>query len=189
MDTIGSYGESAMSKGDGVRLTQTIAAAAAKQERRYEIWDTELAGFGLRVEASGRKSFIVRYRANGGGRSAPRRFMTIARYGVLTVAEARVEAKKILGSAAKGDDPAHEKHALRRQMTMTALIDAYEREGCDSLKERTRRYTLARLRHHVVPLLGNRKIGEIRVADIERLVRDVTARKTAKDEKIGPRKA
>lgn len=80
---------------------------------------------------------------------------------------------------------------------MTALIDLYEKEGCviqrgnrqgEAMKPMTKAYTLARLRHHVVPLLGTRRAPEINAGDIERFVADVTAGKTAKDEKIGPRK-
>jgi integrase len=56
------------------------------------------------------------------------------------------------------------------------------------MKKRTKDYTLARLRHHVVPLLGRRRVSEIDAGDIERFVRDVTSGKTAKDEKLGPRK-
>jgi hypothetical protein len=104
-----------------------------------------------------------RYRAGGGGRTAPRRFVTIGRYDALTVNQARAQAKAILGAVAKGDDPAGERHKKRREMTVSALIDLYELEGCvvqrgvrqgTPMKERTKTYTLARLRHHVVPLLG-----------------------------------
>lgn len=80
---------------------------------------------------------------------------------------------------------------------MTGLIDLYEKEGCviqrgkrqgEAMKSTTKAYTLARLRHHVVPLLGTRRAPEVNPGDIERFVADVTAGKTAKDEKIGPRK-
>jgi hypothetical protein len=63
---------------------------------RYEIWDCDLPGFGLRVEAGGKKTFIVRYRVDGGGRKATRRNLTIGRYGVVTPDEARAEARNIL---------------------------------------------------------------------------------------------
>src|SRR3546814_13608479 len=49
------------------------------------------------------------------------------------------------------------------------------------------KYTIARLRHHVVPLLGHKRVTEVNVADIERFFRDVEAGKSAKNEKIGPR--
>lgn len=117
---------------------------------------------GLRAAGgkSGTKTFVARYRADGGGRTAPRRFATIGRFGVLTVDEARKHARMLLGAAAKGDDPPMERQARRREMTMSALIDLYEAEGCfvqrgirqgEPMKARTRAYTLARLRHHVFP--------------------------------------
>jgi integrase len=39
-----------------------------------------------------------------------------------------------------------------------------------------------------VPLLGRKRVSEIDAGDIERFVRDVAAGKTARDEKLGPRK-
>jgi integrase len=107
------------------------------------------------------------------------------------------QAKKILGGAAVGSDPAAEIQAKRREMKMGALIDLYEEKGCviqrgkrqgEPMKARTKTYTMARLRHHVVPLLGHRRASEINAGDIEAFVADVTAGKTASDEKIGPRK-
>lgn len=56
------------------------------------------------------------------------------------------------------------------------------------MKPLTKQYTIARLRHHVVPLLGRKRVSEIGAGEIERFVRDVTNGKTTKDEKIGPRK-
>src|SRR5208283_2781343 len=47
---------------------------------------------------SGEFRFIVRYRT--AGRSAPRRFITIGRFGALTTEEARKRAKTILGAEA-----------------------------------------------------------------------------------------
>ena len=186
-----------MDRSSSVLITQRVAESAQPKAKRYHLWDRELAGFGLRVEISGAATFVVRYRAGGGGRSAPRRFFTIGRYGALTVKEARVEAKAILGGVAKGDDPAGERSKKRRETTVSALVDLYEREGCFvqrgirqgvPMKERTKAYTLARLRHHVVPLLGRKRVSEIDAGDIERFVMDVASGKTARDEKLGPRK-
>ena len=63
------------------RLTKRVVDAAEPRGARYQIWDAELSGFGLRIEASGRKSFIIRYRADGGGRNAAHRLVTIGAYG------------------------------------------------------------------------------------------------------------
>jgi integrase len=186
-----------MAKNLSVFLTKKTIDAALPADKRYWVWDRELPGFGLRVETSGAKAFFVRYRADGGGRAAAQRLVTIGRFGTLTAEQARKKAKVLLGSVAVGDDPAGERQAKRREMKIDALIELYEEEGCfiqrgirqgQPMKERTKAYTLARLRHHVVPLLGHKRVSEIGAGEIERFVRDVTAGKTARDEKIGPRK-
>ncbi len=48
------------------RLTKRIVDAGAPQNGRYFVWDADLKGFGLRVEPSGAKTYVVRYRAGGG---------------------------------------------------------------------------------------------------------------------------
>ena len=50
------------------RLTKRAVDQATPEPKRYTLWDTELKGFGLVVQPSGVKSYIVRYRI-GGGRS------------------------------------------------------------------------------------------------------------------------
>src|SRR5829696_1246251 len=184
--------------GEGrARLTKRVVDAARPRAERFHVWDSELSGFGLRIEASGTKTFIVRYRAEGGGRNAPRRFMTVGRYGPLTPDEARSKARQILGAVATGHDPAGERTAKRTAMLVSELIDLYAAEGCvvqrgkrqgQPMKAATKRYTLARLRHHVVPLLGRKRANEIRAGDVERLVAAIEAGRTAKDETLGPRK-
>lgn len=186
-----------MAKEGSVKLTKTVVDAIPASSQRRVVWDTELSGFGVRVEASGTKTFIIRYRANGGGRNAPKRFHTIGRFGNLTVDEARKQAKVLLGAAASGQDPAGERQAKRHEMLVSELIDLYEEEGCfiqrgvrqgQPMKGRTKQYTIARLRNHVVPLLGRKRVSEVGAGEIERFVRDVTNGKTAKDEKVGFRK-
>lgn len=186
-----------MERQSSITLTKTVVDGAEPKSQRYDLWDNKLSGFGLRIEASGTKTFIVRYRANGGGRKAPRRFMTIGRFGNLTVEEARKKAKVLLGAAANGDDPAGERQARRREMLVSELVDHYEDEGCfiqrgihqgRPMKPLTKKCTLARLRNHVVPLLGRKRVSEVSSADVERFVRDVTAGKTKRDERGGFRK-
>ena len=106
---------------------------------------------------------------------------------MLTVEEARAEAKRVLGSVAHGHDPSGDRQAKRREMTVADLIGLYAEKGTDHLKERNRRWMLARLQHHVVPRLGRKKISEVRVSDVEQFMRDMKAGKTAKDDKTGPR--
>lgn len=186
-----------MSKRIGVVLSKRVVDAAIPTGKRFHVWDSELAGFGLRVEKTGIKSFIAKYRSHGGGRNAPQRLVVLGRYGPITTEQARKQAKAVLGSAAAGADPAGDLRAKRREMTMSALLGFYEEHGCvvqrgkrigEPMKPLTKQYTMARLRHHVIPLLGHRRASEITSGDIERFSADVAAGKTAKNEKVGPRK-
>jgi hypothetical protein len=95
MDAISRTGRTAMN------ITKRSVAALELRAQRYIAWDAALSGFGVRVEASGRKTFICRYRSGG-----VRRQYTIGRYGVLTPEEARAEARRVLGAVVLGDDPA-----------------------------------------------------------------------------------
>lgn len=180
-----------------VRLTKTVVDSAEATDKRYMVWDSDLAGFAVRIESSGTKTFVIRYRADGGGRSAPQRFISIGWFGNLTVEEARKEAKKVLGQIAVGEDPAAHRNAKRKEMKIAALVDLYEEEGCfiqrgvrqgEPMKPLTKQYTMSRLRHHVVRLLGHKRITELTVGDIERFVRDVEQGKSRKDDKLGHRK-
>ena len=53
------------------KLTKRIVDAAEAQTAEYFVWDNDIPGFGLRVLPSGRKGYVVQYRA--GRRSRTRR--------------------------------------------------------------------------------------------------------------------
>jgi integrase len=178
-------------------LTKTIIDRAQPTGKQYTIWDGSLPGFGIRIGTSGVKSYVVRYRIDGGGRNAPQRFVVVGRHGRLTLDQARKQAVLILSKVTVGEDPASEKKNKRNEMRLIDLIDHYEKEGCfvqrgkrqgEPMKPLTKKYTLSRLRNHVVPLLGTKKISEIGAGDIERFVREVGSGNTASDAKTGHRK-
>lgn len=78
------------------RLVQTLKPT----DKRFEIRDIELKGFLIRVLPSGMMSYECDYRLKNGRRNR----ITIGRVGVLTPAQARDEAIKILADATKGID-------------------------------------------------------------------------------------
>lgn len=180
------------------RITKTTADAAEMRATRYTIWDAALSGFGLRVEPkTGARIWVVKYRADGGGRNAAQRLMSLGPYPLVSAPDARRAAEEILAKVRLKKDPAGDLKERRRAMTVTQLINLYEEEGCvvqrgirqgEAMKATTKAYTLARLRHHVVPLLGAKRAADVTEGDVEKFVRDVTRGKTAKDEKVGPRK-
>lgn len=152
------------------------------------LWDTEVKGFGLRVRSDDHKVYVVEYRPGGGGRSAPKRRYTIGRHGSpWTPDAARIEAKRILGLVADGLDPAAEKSADRRSMTVDDLCDLYLREGCATKKDSTLATDRGRIARHIRPLLGKKKAKDVSKADVQRFMQDVAAGKTACDERTGKR--
>ena len=73
------------------KLTQRAAAAAdysGVHNTRCVVWDTEVPGFGLRIYPSGRKAWLLSYRAQG-----RKRLLTLASFGVLTLKQARDQAR------------------------------------------------------------------------------------------------
>ena len=87
------------------------------------LWDTKIAGFGLRIYPTGRKSFLISYRSKG-----RQRFYTLGRFGESTVQQARAEALETLGRARKGEDPSGARRAARRAPKMPELADRYIEE-------------------------------------------------------------
>lgn len=154
-------------------------------------WDQELRGFGVQVMPSGLKSFILQYR-NGEKRS---RRIVIGRYGVMTVEEARKEARVLLGKIAKGIDPADEKPPEGDTATIAEICDWYVTEAQAGrilgkkrrpIKPSTLSMDRSRIEAHLKPLLGKRQIGALKLGDIEGVQADIAAGKTSKP-RVGSR--
>ena len=110
-----------------VRLTLTKRSieALAPAEKSWIAWDDKLTGFGVRVQPSGTKSFIVNYRAGDGGRRAPNKRVVIGRFGRVPPDRARRRAQELLGRAAAGEDPAGERARTRRMPTLAEAFESY----------------------------------------------------------------
>lgn len=165
------------------RLTKTVVDELEARGKEYVVWCSKLAGFGCRVRSTGSKSFIAQYRI--GGRNSPTRKVTVGSYGKVTVEQAREAASKILARAELGEDVAEAKAKERAEMTVAQLCDEYLRDGCDHKKASTLRSDVGRIERHIKPLLGRKRISEVKRSDIERFLRDVAGGKTATNEKTG----
>lgn len=178
------------------KLTKSVVDAIEPKGKIFRVFDTQLKGFCVRVGPSGDKRWQVEYRPYPGGRGVAIKRITLGATTVLTPDQARDQAKETLAAVSNGKDPVAEKQVKRDEDKISDLIDLYEQKGCTvrrgdqllPMKPRNKAYTIAGLRHHVVPLIGKKRISEVTSRDIEQLVADITAGKTAKDEKIGPRR-
>lgn len=142
------------------------------------IWDDELAGFGLRVRASGSAMFVCQYKI--GGRT---RRITLGRTAVVKPEEARRQAKGILGDVARGLDPAETRDARKADITVAELCDLYLKEGSAGLKPSSKEAVKRAFDCHVRTLLGRRKLAGLTVGDVDRMQADIAAGKTALNEK------
>ena len=166
-----------MSKSEGARiarLTKRAVDAATPETVRFTVWDADLKGFGLRVEPSGTKTFVCRYRVGGGRRGTLRQFK-VGRYGKLTPDQARVQAEQILAQVELGRDPQADREAGRAALTVSELCDLYLAEGGKGKKSSTMSIDALRIQNHIKPSLGSLKITEIGRADIERFVDDIAS--------------
>jgi len=170
-----------------VRLTKSIVDHSKPAQSDYFLWDADLKGFGIKIAKGGRKTYVCQYRV-GSGRTAPTRRMTIGAHGSpWTVDQARVEARKILGRAAHGEDPAKEEQDAKNQITVAELCDLYLEQGVATKKPSTIATDKGRIERHIKPLLGKKKVPDVTRADIKRFLQDVANGKTAKDVKTGLR--
>lgn len=169
------------------KLSKVNVDRAQPKDADYFIWDSELKGFGLKIAKGGRKSYVCKYRV-GSGRTAPTRRFTIGAHGSpWTVDQARSEARKLLGHAANGEDPAKEKQDAKKQITVGELCDLYLQQGVGTKKASTVATDKGRIERHIKPLLGKKKVPDVTRADIKKFLQDVANGKTAKDVKTGMR--
>ena len=76
---------------------------ALKVEKDTVFWDRDLPGFGIRVYASGTKTYVVQSRTKG---KSVR--VTVGRHGVISADEARRRAARIVNRIKAGEDPVPE---------------------------------------------------------------------------------
>lgn len=173
------------------KLTKRIVDAAEPQGRDYFLWCDELPGFGVRVFASGRRSYLIQYRNAGRTRR-----VTIGLHGPVTTEQARKEALSLLGQVAKGADPAEDRATNRAALTVADLCTSYLAAAESGLvmgkggapkKSSTLYVDRGRIERHVLPLLGKRLVKDLQASDIARFVRDVQSGKTAAVVKTGLR--
>ena len=164
---------------------RVIEGMRPKPSQDVFIWDSELKGFGVRLKPSGAKSYLIQYR-NAEGRT---RRMVIGDAGTLTPQEARTIGRRKLTEAAEGADPSAERSSLRGAITVAEVCDWYldqARAGRilgrsrRAIKESTLAMDECRIKMHIKPFIGGRKVRGLTIADIERMQADIASGRTAR---------
>jgi integrase len=170
------------------KLTKRTVDGARPDGRDAFIWDDELPGFGLRVFASGRKSYQVQYKL--GGRGGKTRRISLGLHGKLTPEEARKQAAKVLAAVQDGSDPAAERAEAKRAVTIAELADLYFAEGLAEKPNKKASSWMAdasNVERHIKPLLGSKLLRHLTQADIAKFQADVAVGKSRADIKTKKR--
>ena len=88
---------------------------ADQETGEVKLWDGATTGLHLRVFAGGGRSWVFRYRADGGGRAAKIRSVKLGVYPAVSIDAARDAARQHAGAVAKGLDPAQLRQETRRR--------------------------------------------------------------------------
>jgi integrase len=168
-----------------MKLTQPTVARlglpAGKSDAIF--FDDDMPGFGLRLRAGGKRSWVIQYRIG-----AKQRRLTLGSVEKLNADKARKEAKNRLARIELGGDPQQEKHDARAAAgtTIGKVVEDYlarrhYETGKDPLRKSSYEATELYLQKHWKPLHGlqankvERSAVAGRLAAIEAEISSVTA--------------
>jgi integrase len=152
-----------------------LEADPAKAARGTDtfFWDGDLTGFGVKISQKGSKTFVYQYRASQGDGlpSKPRR-MGLGACDRLSASAAREKAQRAFTALADGRDPLEKRRAAQGSPSVEAL----SKEWLGDLEARAKRGELSigtladyegKLRVHILPAIGTKKVVQLDRAEIE----------------------
>jgi integrase len=158
------------------KIGKRTVDGAQPNKAPWFLWDDELKGFGLLVQPTGAKAYILQYRI--GGRGSPTRRYTIGKHGKITADIARVEAKKLLGLVAAGHDPTAEKSAARRaggerlKEIVAVFMERHHRARGNRWSPEVQRT----FDHDILPRWGDRQLAAITRSEVVDLLDEIVER-------------
>jgi integrase len=160
-----------------MRLTKANVARLTIPEGKTEsiVFDDAMAGFGVRLRAGGKRTWIAQYRLGN-----KQRRLTLGTLETLDETEARRRAKTALSKVHLGHDPQMEKSERRTQASVTlgSVADTYLTYAEGSLKPRSYLEVKRHLKQHWAPLAERGLAGLART--------DISARLTSIASDNGP---
>lgn len=164
------------------------AAELPPPGKRAMLWDTELKGFGVRIAASGVRTYLVRYRMPDP--ATPQRTVTIGRHGSPWTAEqARRRAVELLAQVRLGTDHVADRVEARttaaadlevRDERMFAVIaDRWMKDHVQRDELRSEVDIRGVVERDLKPAFAERTIDEITKADVTKVLNAVGERSQA----------
>jgi integrase len=170
-----------------MKLTQLACERLSPPVGRLNIiyWDQLLPGFGLRVSARGRKTWVATYRVN--------RKEVMETFGTMAVtpslAQARDLARASMQKARSGVNPVAERRAAEdaaaevakeKAFTFSKLVDRYLDEHADRHMRKSSAYQARRALARALPVWGDRPAKDISKKDVLDLLNDIAKRRLRK---------
>jgi len=145
----------------------------ASRSTEAEYTDTEVAGLKLLVSKAGRKFFYFRYTLQG-----KKRAMKLGELGALSVAEARKLALERRYQLDRGEDPQLAK-ATREAMPTFETFALTEYLPYAEQHKRSANSDESKLRIHLIPRFGTRKLDAITIRDLQFYLGELKAQRCA----------
>ena len=134
-------------------------------------WDSDVAGFGIRITAKGARAFVFNYRTTAGRERRP----TIGDWPTWTATDARREALRLRRVVDAGGDPLADVEAIRTAPTMNDLADRFEEEHLPRKRPGTATDYRRMLDNWIRPHFGNHdKVADVTFEDIDSLHRKIS---------------
>lgn len=150
---------------------RSVKALPLPEKGSRIVFDGTVRGFGVRITATGHKSFIFNYRVKDTGRE---KRLKIGSFPELGSEAARKKAERYRAAVNDGKDPVTEARDKREAPTVADLAKRFEGHFA-KLRPGTVLEYRGILDRHILPRLGKRKVADVTYGDIERLHTDITA--------------
>jgi integrase len=152
---------------------------------RADYWDSVISeddalpgSFGLRLFASGVKSWQIMYRVAQRDGSLVQKRMTLGNYPAYGLSEAREMAREALKKLARGTDPSEDRKNAKAKLAATPSVEEAAREFiAQYVKPRNRswRETERIFNRYVLPVWGERLLPTITRSDVADLLSGIAA--------------
>ena len=150
-----------MASKERMRLSDAAVARHRPREREYTVWDTRIAGLGVRVRPSGGRSWIFLRKTGGGTR---RIFLGQAE--LKTVEEVRRECHALAAELGSEDKPDKIRHAVPSFRDFVA--GTWKEAHCDRYKPSTQRGVRSILAGQLLPAFGSKPLDRISPTQVRR---------------------